>query len=394
MTVSKTQSEGRSARLVGSIADVGRTGWDACAGSENPFITYDFLHALEESGCVGRESGWLPQHLVLSGPDGGPDGGIEGVMPLYLKGHSQGEYVFDHGWAEAFIRAGGRYYPKLQCSAPFSPVTGPRLLTAPGADPAMAREALLSAAVQAVQSLDVSSLHVTFATEDEWKAMGEMGFLLRIDQQFHWLNEDYATFDDFLARLASRKRKAIRRERRDAVPDDMEIEVVSGPDLTEAHWDAFYEFYVDTGARKWGRPYLNRQFFSLLGARMGHAVVLILARRAGRYVAGALNLRGGDTLFGRYWGAIEDHPFLHFEVCYYRAIDYAIAHGLRRVEAGAQGPHKLSRGYMPTPTFSAHWIAHEGLRDAVARFLEQERRLVSTDMAALGNYGPFRKDDG
>lgn len=390
MTVNRTPSEERTARLVGSIAEIGRTAWDACAGPDNPFIAYDFLHALEESGCVGGESGWLPQHLVLQGPDGG----TEGVMPLYLKGHSQGEYVFDHGWAEAFMRAGGRYYPKLQCSAPFSPVTGPRLLTAPGVDPAITREALLSAAVQAVQSLGVSSLHVTFALEDEWKTMGGKGFLLRIDQQFHWLNEGYATFDDFLARLASRKRKAIRRERRDAVPDDMEIEVLSGPDLTEAHWDAFYDFYVDTGARKWGRPYLNRRFFSLLGARMGDAVVLMLARRAGRYVAGALNLRGGDTLYGRYWGAIEDHPFLHFELCYYRAIDFAIAHGLRRVEAGAQGPHKLSRGYMPTPTFSAHWIAHEGLRDAVARFLEQERRLVSADMAALGDYGPFRKQDG
>jgi len=389
MTESTTGPDHCTARLHGSITEIGREAWDRCAGHENPFIAYDFLQILEESGCVGESTGWLPHHLSLEDTSGA----VQGVMPLYLKGHSQGEYVFDHGWAEAFMRAGGQYYPKLQCSAPFSPVTGPRLLTPPGMRHQAMQHALLTAAIQAVKELGISSLHVTFPTEAEWKLMGEMGFLLRIDQQFHWLNDSYGSFDDFLAALSSRKRKAIRRERRDALQNDINVEILSGSDLTEAHWDAFFEFYTDTGLRKWGRPYLNRRFFSLLGERMGDAVVLVLARRKGRYVAGALNMRGADTLYGRYWGATEDHPFLHFEICYYQAIDYAIQHGLARVEAGAQGPHKLSRGYMPTPTFSAHWIAHKGLRDAVAQFLERERHYVSADMAALGDYGPFRKGE-
>ncbi|RMF11578.1 MAG: N-acetyltransferase, partial [Alphaproteobacteria bacterium] len=332
--------------------------------------------------------GWLPQHLAIARADGS----LEGVMPLYLKSHSQGEYVFDHGWAEAFMRAGGRYYPKLQCSSPFSPVTGPRLLVAPGAEIGETRRALASAAVQAVEQLEVSSLHITFPLEEEWRTLGEMGFLLRLDQQFHWRNDGYRRFDDFLDALASRKRKAIRRERREALRNDITVEILTGADLREEHWDAFYQFYLDTGARKWGRPYLNRTFFSLLGQRLGDAVVLVMAKRNGRFIAGALNLKGRKTLYGRYWGALEHHPFLHFELCYYQAIDYAIAHGLETVEAGAQGPHKIARGYLPAPTFSAHWIAHPGLRDAIASYLQQERRLVRADMAALGQYGPFKQD--
>ncbi|MEX1148045.1 MAG: GNAT family N-acetyltransferase [Sphingomonadales bacterium] len=378
------------ARLHDHIGAIDATRWDACAGTGNPFVSHAFLKALEDSGCVVPETGWLPQHLTLHGPGGT----IDGVMPLYLKSHSQGEYVFDHGWADAFMQAGGRYYPKLQCSVPFSPVTGPRLMAAPDvADPLGTRRALTDAARAATEKLGVSSLHVTFAPEDQWKILGDAGFLLRVDQQFHWLNDGYQSFDDFLAALSSRKRKAIRRERRDALADGIEVRTLTGNDITEAHWDAFHDFYMDTGLRKWGRPYLNRDFFSLLGERLGERVVLALAFRNGRAIAGALNLCGDDTLYGRYWGCREDHPFLHFELCYYRAIDYAITHGLKRVEAGAQGPHKLARGYLPTPTFSAHWIEHPGLRDAVARFLERERRLVSNDMAALGDYSPFRRNE-
>lgn len=387
MTDAQAHPPGRHTRLLDRIAAIGETDWNRCAGTANPFVSYAFLDALEESGCVGAETGWLPQHLALTNAEGR----LEGVMPLYLKSHSQGEYVFDHGWAEAFMRAGGRYYPKLQCCSPFSPVTGPRLLTAPGADIADTRKALASAAVQAVQELDVSSLHVTFPTEDEWKLMGEVGFLLRIDQQFHWHNGGYGAFDDFLSALTARKRKAIRRERRDALANGISVEIMSGKDIRECHWDAFYAFYMDTGMRKWGRPYLNREFFSLLGARLPDAVVLMMAKREGRYVAGALNFKGADTLYGRYWGAVEHHPFLHFELCYYQAIDYAIVHGLRTVEAGAQGPHKIARGYLPTPTFSAHWIAHPGLRDAIADFLNRERQLITADMASLGDYGPFKQ---
>ena len=389
MTDNTTKPDHCTARLHGSIAEIGRETWDRCAANRNPFITYDFLHILEQSGCVGSSAGWLPHHLSLEDASGS----VVGVMPLYLKGHSQGEYVFDYGWADAFMRAGGQYYPKLQCSSPFSPVTGPRLLVDSGANLEEVERALLKSAISAVGELGVSSLHVTFPTEAEWKLMGKMGFLLRIDQQFHWLNDGYGSFDQFLDALSSRKRKSIRRERREALRSGIDVEIATGSDLTEAHWDAFYEFYTDTGMRKWGRPYLNRRFFSLLGEQMGDAVVLVLARRDGRYIAGALNMLGTDTLYGRYWGATEDHPFLHFEICYYQAIDFAIQHGLRRVEAGAQGPHKLSRGYLPTPTFSAHWIAHEGLRDAVARFLERERHYVSAEMASLGNYGPFKKGE-
>jgi hypothetical protein len=389
-------AETATVRIANSIADVVATDWDACArGTEtgagrpdNPFTSHAFLLALEQSGSASPETGWWPRHLLLE--DG--KGGIAGCMPCYLKTHSSGEYVFDHGWAEAFERAGGRYYPKLQSSVPFTPVTGRRLLVRGGVSPE-GKSLLLSAGAGLVEQSDASSLHITFLTEDEWRLASELGFLQRTDQQFHWKSEGYSSFDDFLDRLASRKRKAIRKERREAFGPGIEIEWVTGSDLTEAHWDTFFAFYMDTGARKWGSPYLNREFFSLISASMKDNILLILARRDGRYVAGALNFVGKDALFGRYWGAIEEHPCLHFEICYYQAIDFAIEHGLAVVEAGAQGAHKLARGYLPTTTYSAHWIAHPGLRNAVADYLKRERRAVAHENALLAEESPYRKVD-
>ncbi|WP_293718338.1 GNAT family N-acetyltransferase [Stappia sp.] len=354
----------------------------------NPFICHDFLSILEESGCVGPQAGWIPQHLVLEDPDERP----VAALPCYLKTNSQGEYVFDHAWADAYERAGGSYYPKLQCSVPFTPATGRRFLTGARVDRRAAIGALLGGATALCQMREASSVHITFMNEAEWEAAGDEGFLQRMDQQFHWLNHGYADFDAFLGDLASRKRKQIRKERREALPADIEIEWVTGPDLTEAHWDAFFEFYQDTGSRKWGRPYLNRAFFSLLGERLGERVLLVMAKREGRYIAGALNLIGSHTLFGRNWGCIEDHPFLHFEVCYYQAIDFAIARGLSRVEAGAQGAHKLARGYLPTPTWSAHYIDHPGFARAVADYLEEERAMVARENEVIRTeMSPFRK---
>jgi predicted N-acyltransferase len=347
------------------------------------------LHALEASGCVGERTGWLPQHLVIE--DAG--GGLLGAMPLYLKSHSRGEYVFDQGWADAYERAGGRYYPKLQSSIPFTPVTGKRLLTANGADAARIEAALLSGALQLVELHKASSLHLTFLRDEEWTRHGGGRLLQRTDQQFHWLNDGYASFDDFLAALASRKRKVVKKERREALEPGITVEHIAGADLTEAHWDAFFAFYQDTGDRKWGTPYLNREFFSLVGQTMPDRILLIVCHRAGRMIAGALNFIGGDTLYGRYWGAIEHHPFLHFETCYYQAIDYAIAHGLARVEAGAQGEHKLARGYLPHLTYSLHYLAHAGLRRAVAAYLEQERCAVAEEARALAELAPFKKTD-
>lgn len=369
------------AEVVDSINAVAAADWNRCAGSGNPFVQHEFLRALEDSGSVSADDGWLPYHLLLH-----DDAGVAGAAPMYLKSHSQGEYVFDHAWADAYARAGGRYYPKLQIAVPFTPVTGPRLL----ARTEDHRRAVASAAVEIAKRFGVSSLHVTFPTETEWRQLGDIGFLQRLDSQYHWLNSGYRSFDDFLGTLTSRKRKAIRRERKEAMANIDAIDVINGSDLREAHWNAFFAFYMDTGSRKWGRPYLNRPFFSLLGEAMADRVVLILARRGGRYVAGALNLRGGDALYGRYWGALEDHPFLHFELCYYQAMDYAIAHKLARVEAGAQGEHKIARGYLPAPTYSAHWIAHAGFRDAVAAYLERERQAVTHDMRALAEFGPFK----
>jgi predicted N-acyltransferase len=385
-------------RTVTRLAEIPAADWNACArGAQpiasdparlsNPFISHAFLRALEDSGSATRETGWLPQHLLLEDQSRA----LLACMPCYLKSHSQGEYVFDHGWADAYLRAGGRYYPKLQASVPFTPVTGKRLLVR-ASDNTREREALLlQAAVQVADRLGVSSLHVTFPTHDEWQLAGKMGLLQRNDQQFHWQNESYQSFDDFLASLASRKRKAIRKERREALEDGIEIEWVTGSDLTEAHLDAFFAFYIDTGSRKWGSPYLTRECFSLLGQTMAEQMLLILAKRAGRYIGGALNFIGADTLYGRYWGGVEEHPFLHFEVCYYQAINFAIAHGLARVEAGAQGAHKLARGYLPSETYSAHYIADPALRRAVADYLKRERRAVAREIALLTEEAPFKR---
>jgi uncharacterized protein len=382
-------------RIAGRIADVPADDWDACARGEstskkppNPFVSHAFLRALEESGSAARETGWLPQHLLFE-DDGGR---LLGCMPCYLKGHSQGEYVFDHGWAEAYMRAGGDYYPKLQAAVPFSPVPGPRLLVRSGAARLERQALLLQAGRTLTNKLGVSSLHITFMSLDEWQLAGEFGYLQRVDQQFHWHNDGYGSFDDFLCALASRKRKAIKRERRCALGDEIEIEWLTGSELTEAHWDAFFAFYLDTGARKWGRPYLTREAFSLLGESMADQLLLVMAKRGDEYIAGALNVIGADTLYGRYWGAVETQEFLHFEVCYYQAIDYAIAHGLARVEAGAQGGHKLARGYVPTQTYSAHYIADAQLRSPVAHYLERERRAVSEENALLKAETPYKRD--
>ena len=385
-------SAARSVQVHGAVAELGRAAWDGCNDAapdgRNPFTSFDFLDCLEESGCVGGRTGWTPTHLSVADPAGG----AAGVMPLYVKTHSQGEYVFDHAWADAYARAGGRYYPKLLSAAPFSPVTGPRLIAreGPGAD--AAADTLLAGALALCRQLNASSLHVTFPREAEWRRMGEAGLLLRQDQQYHWENAGYVTFDDFLGALSSGRRKTIRRERRDARAG-LEIEVLGGSDLTEAHWDAFFAFYQDTGSRKWGRPYLNRRFFSLLGERMADRVVLVMARRGPRWIAGALNLVGADTLYGRNWGALEEVPFLHFELCYYAAIEEAIRRGLKRVEAGAQGQHKIARGYLPSPVYSAHWIADPALRRPVERYLAQERAAVEGEMAWLEeHYSPFRQE--
>ena len=376
-------------KVVGSMSAIDAGGWDACAGPDNPFVRHAFLEALEESGSATAKTGWAPYHLVLEGADGR----LVGAAPMYVKGHSQGEYIFDHAWAHAYEQAGGSYYPKLLIAVPFTPATGPRLLVRPDQDRTQVEANLLAGALEAARQTKVSSLNINFPTEREWRRLGEAGFLQRTSEQFHWLNACYETFDDFLAALSSRKRKAIRRERRDAAASGIEIETVTGGEITEDHWDAFFRFYLDTGSRKWGRPYLTREFFSIIGETMPEGVVLIMARRGDRYIAGALNLVGSDALFGRYWGCAEDHPFLHFEVCYYRAIDFAIEHGLARVEAGAQGPHKLSRGYLPTHTYSAHWIRDKGFRDAVSDYLERERSQVSHDIDVLDSYSPFKKQE-
>jgi predicted N-acyltransferase len=370
-----------------AVADIAATEWDACAGPDNPFVSHAFLSALEDSGSAGARTGWLPQHAALRNEAGE----LIAVAPMYAKSHSYGEYVFDHGWAHALDRAGGDYYPKLQVAVPFSPVPGPRLLCHPGRG--LSASVLGTALVQACRELKLSSVHVTFCTETEWTTLGKSGWLQRLGMQFHWENAGYTSFEDFLAALSSRKRKVLRRERRDANAAGLTFHALSGTEITERHWDAFYRFYSSTVDRKWGSAYLTRRFFSLLGERLADRVVLMLAENAGKPVAGALNLAGTDVLYGRNWGCRGDWPFLHFELCYYRAIDWAIAHGLSRVEAGAQGRHKIQRGYMPRPTFSAHWIAHPGLRHAVADFLESERPQIRAEMAALATQSPFREDD-
>ena len=370
------------------VAPISPSDTAAAEDEFNPFLSHAFLAALEATGCADAESGWLARHLVLSDESGV----VYGAVPAYLKSHSQGEYVFDHGWADAFYRAGGDYYPKLQVSVPFTPATGRRFLTAAGINREAGLQALASGLVQVCKRTGASSVHATFLTKPEWDNLGDLGYLRRTDQQFHWENRNYETFEQFLDDLASRKRKAIRKERREALSaEGIEIEWVTGRDLTEAHWDAFFRFYMDTGARKWGRPYLNREFFSVVSEQLSERILLVFAKRNGNYIAGALNFIGSHTLYGRHWGCTEHHPFLHFEICYYQAIDFAIAKGLERVEAGAQGAHKLARGYLPTTTYSAHWIAHEGLHNAVADYLERERFAIERENEALAEQAPFKK---
>lgn len=381
-------------KVVPQISDVSAEAWDACANpgggiADNPFLSHAFLKALEESGSASPRTGWAPHHLVLEEQDGS----LAGCVPVYLKNHSQGEYVFDYGWADAFERAGGNYYPKLQASVPFTPATGRRILARPGIFQERTEDQLTAGLIELARQLEVSSVHMTFLPREQWSRLGELGFLQRTDQQFHWLNNGYATFSGFLDDLSSRKRKNLRKEREKALANGIEIEWVTGSDLTEAHWDAFYAFYMDTGSRKWGTPYLTREFFSLINESMPDETLLIMAKRDGHYIAGALNFIGSETLFGRNWGCIEDHPFLHFEVCYYQAIDFAIARGLRRVEAGAQGAHKLARGYLPTHTYSAHYIANPSFRDAVYNYLEQERAHVDHDIAVLSSRAPFKQSE-
>jgi predicted N-acyltransferase len=377
-------------RVLPAIGEIAAERWDRCAGvgiAANPFTRHAFLSALEVSKSATARTGWQPQHLVAETADGS----VIGVTPCYLKSHSRGEYVFDRGWADAYERAGGSYYPKLQVAVPFTPAMGRRLIAAPGADVETARGALAQGLIELCRLREASSAHITFMTEAEWQALGPRGFLLRTDQQFHWQNMGYASFEDFLAALASRKRKAIRRERREALAAGIEVVCLTGSDLTEAAWDAFFAFYMDTGSRKWGRPYLTREFFSLIGETMADSAVLIMARRGRRYIAGAINFMGDGTLFGRHWGAVEHHPFLHFEICYYQAIEFAVAHKLARVEAGAQGEHKLARGYLPATTYSAHYVADPAFRRALDEYLARERAYVEAAGRELRDAGPFRK---
>lgn len=397
-------------RVVSSLAEIERSDWDAVANPGwpsdrplepllagmprcdarppyDPFLAHDFLEALERAGCAVPKTGWHGRHLVIDDAAGRP----QAILPAYLKTHSHGEYVFDWGWADAYERAGGRYYPKLQVAVPFTPVTGRRLLVRADADHNRMRALLAAATVTLCERVGASSVHITFLTPDEAAFLAGHGWLARTDSQFHWTNEGYGSYDDFLSSLASRKRKQLKRERREAVADGITIEWRTGSDITEADWDAFFAFYMDTGSRKWGRPYLNRRFFSLLGERMADRVLLVMARRAGKAIAGALNLIGSDAIYGRYWGCTEEHPFLHFEVCYHQAIEWAIAHKWPRVEAGAQGPHKLARGYLPVTTHSAHYIADRRLAGPVARYLEEERAAVAAQAAMMRDMGPFRR---
>ena len=380
-------------RVLTSLSRISASEWDSCACPEasgggrplDPFTTHRFLWALEESGSVGHGTGWQPQYLAAH-----LDGMLVGAAPMYVKSHSQGEYIFDHSWAHACERAGGRYYPKLQIAVPFTPATGRRFLVRPGYD-AVGMSALVQGAVQLAAENRISSLHATFCTEAEALAGEQMGLMARHSQQFHWLNDGYANFGGFLAALSSRKRRNIRRERAQASDFGGQIHTLTGDDLRPEHWDAFWRFYQDTGARKWGAPYLTRQFFDIAQETMAGDMALILAERNRYPVAGALNFIGRETLYGRYWGCVEHHPCLHFELCYYRAIDFAIAEGLARVEAGAQGEHKLARGYLPTRTHSLHWLGDPGFADAVQKYLDAEAHAVGEEIESLTDYGPFRK---
>lgn len=384
-------NDARTVKIIRDIGEVAAAEWDACAGTANPFVRHAFLRALEVSGSASDETGWLPHHVVVEDTDGH----VEACAPVYLKTHSYGEYVFDWGWADAYERAGGQYYPKLQCAVPFTPVPGPRLLTRGGlsADDARANRQLLARAMATIcEQLDISSAHITFCDDETWRDVGDAGYLRRIGQQFHWHNQGYADFDDFLSTLSSRKRKAIKKERRKVAETGLDIRVVSGDDLTEAHWDAFYQFYLSTTDKKWGQSYLTRDFFSEVSKTMADDIALVLAFDGDTPVAGALNLRGADCLYGRNWGSLGRFKFLHFECCYYQAIEYAITHGLARVEAGAQGPHKVQRGYLPVETYSVHHIRSKGLRDAVAAFVDQEQRAVRQEMQmVVDEYSPYKQ---
>lgn len=386
-------AESRVLSVISSISDMAPEKWDACAGTDNPFVSHAFLSALEDSGSANEEMGWIPRHIIVETPDGR----VEACAPIYLKTHSYGEYVFDWGWADAYERAGGHYYPKLQCAAPFSPVPGPRLLIDRRLDVAAQdelRRILLSGITRVADQLKVSSAHITFCDEQEWQLGGELGYLQRIGQQFHWHNQGYETFEDFLGTLMSRKRKSIKKERRQVAELGLDIRAISGNEMTGAYWDAFYQFYLSTTDKKWGQNYLQRDFFSLLGERIPESIVMIMAFDGDKPVGGALNLKGSDCLYGRNWGSLESHKFLHFECCYYKAIDYAIEHGLARVEAGAQGPHKIQRGYLPVPTYSLHYIRDPSFENAVENFVTQERAQVEQDIIDIElAYSPYRKNN-
>lgn len=390
------EAETYQIRVLHTIADVDATTWDNLAkvkrsdGSieDNPFVSHAYLNALEQSGSATGKTGWYGQHLILENNTGK----ALGALICYLKTHSQGEYIFDHIWADAFYRAGGEYYPKLQASVPFTPATGPRFLTGSADNPDPIQAALLSGIQQLSAKVNASSAHITFMREQEWNSAGTHEFLQRTDRQFHWHNQDYKSFDDFLASLASRKRKNIRKERNTALSDsDLSIEHLRGDELTPEAWDAFFEFYMDTGSRKWGQPYLTRAFYTLIDQTMADKILLIMVKRGERYIAGAINFIGDDCLYGRHWGCVEDHPCLHFEVCYYQAIEFAIQHNLKRVEAGAQGEHKLARGYAPVTTYSAHHIVNRSFKNAIEDYLENERQHVQMEKDILSNHLPFRK---
>lgn len=388
-------SEAYTVRVLRSITDIQKTDWDRLHGASrdartdyyNPFISHNFLASLEKSGSADINTGWLPSHILISDKLGK----VAGAIPAYLKDHSQGEYVFDQGWADAFERAGGNYYPKLQVSVPFTPAEGPRLLLGRDDAGGLTKTMLAQVLVDLTEQLGISSAHVTFADDSDMAALKATGFLERKDQQFHFINQGYRDHNDFLSALSSRKRKDLRKEREAALSNGIEIDWLTGSDLTEEIWDQFYAFYMDTGRRKWGRPYLTRAFYSMIGETMAEDILLVMAKRDGRYIAGAINFIGSDALYGRHWGCIEDHPFLHFEVCYHQAIDFALSKGLKRVEAGAQGSHKLARGYLPVTTKSAHYISHPGFRRAVEDYLRQEGAEVDDIKDYLEDHSPFRK---
>tara|TARA_Y100001970_G_scaffold294331_1_gene450827 strand:- start:135585 stop:136745 length:1161 start_codon:yes stop_codon:yes gene_type:complete len=375
-----------TAEICGSINKVNELDWDRCLDSDHPFMRHAFFYALEQSGSANAETGWLPRHILIR-----QNNVLVGAMPMYLKNHSAGEYVFDHGWADAFSQAGGNYYPKLQVSVPFSPVTGPRILVSPIAcSPQEVRDKIINTALDQCKTLNASSIHITFPSEQDWNFLGKTGLMQRTGIQFHWKNSNYKSFEDFLSSLSSRKRKKINRERRNFFEGDITISELKGLEIKEHHWDHFYFFYNNTTNRKWGIPYLTREFFSLLSQLMPEQIVIFIAERNGKPIAGALNLIGNSVMYGRNWGCIESHPFLHFELCYYRAIEFSIRNQLFRVEAGAQGLHKLSRGYLPTPTYSAHWILNKELRDAVNNYLNKETTMINNEIKSIAKYSPYR----